>query len=166
MAAAKALGKLNMSLAMSFAEDAIRLLAEIRDEARLMRELKAQRQYFELPVGGQATVGESQFKLHHIPAGQTFLIDRLTAFAPEGAQLEIYENTISPSTFREVVTNVQRYANDVPGSLNIEGPSKLIAVLTKVAIEGPFAMTLSGLLVPSQYMDARRVPYQPTDGPL
>lgn len=161
MAATKLQNKLTVSMGLKFAEDVIGLLREIRDDARLIRELDAQRKYYELPVGGTATVGESQWKLPHVAHGQTFLVDRLTAFAPEGAQLEIYENNVSPSTFREVVTNVQRYANNVPGTLNFEGPTKLIAVLTNVKAEGAWAMTLSGFLVPTNYRDLHLNRYQP-----
>lgn len=156
--------KLGMSMAMAAAERVESVLADIYGEVRQLRLYQTQRRYFELPRGGQAPVGTSEWFFPHLTHGQTFIVDRLTAFAPEGTQLEIYENNVQASNFREVVTNVQRYANSVPGTLNFEGPNRLIAVLSLVKAEGPFAITLSGFLVPTNLRDLEAPPrYQPAE---
>jgi hypothetical protein len=152
--AAKPGSRLAIATALEAKENVERYLANILHELKLNRLVQTQRRYYTLPLGGQAAIGETQGTFEPVAQGQTFLIDRLTAFAPKGTQLEIYENSVQASNFLEVVANIQRYANSVPGTMVIEGPSTMLAVLTKAEAVGPYAITLGGLIVPTQALDA------------
>lgn len=145
--------KLGMAAAMAQAERIEGWLSAIHEELKLSRLYQTQRRFFTLPMGGTANVGTTEFQLERIAAGQTFVVTRLVCFAPPGSQLELYENSVQANNFLEVVTNVQRYANSVPGTMVIEGPSQIVAVNSKATEEGPFSLTLSGLLVPTQALD-------------
>jgi len=146
-------GKLGMSVALRMAQNAEAKLEQLYKEVKLLRLFATQRRYFTLPLGGQALAGESQFHFEPIAAGYTFIVDRITCSAPKKARLEIYEGAVQASQFLEVIPAATRYAAIVGGTMPIEGPSNLIAVFTEAEAEGPFAITLGGLLIPTQPRD-------------
>lgn len=125
------------------------LLKSVLRELQLAREMQFGLFHYELLFGGEATGAEKQLQATEpIPPGYVFIPQHIAAKAPEGAQLELFENNVTPSNFIEVITNVQTFANMI-GGLILEGPTNVIAVLTKMKATGAISISISGLLVPS-----------------
>lgn len=130
---------------------AISISAELRaihKELQIAREMRFGLFHFEMLFGGVATGAElSILGTEPIPQGYVFIPEHIAAKAPEGAQLELFENSNTPTNFLEVITNIQTFANQV-GGLIIEGPTNLLAVVTKMKASGNVTISVSGLLVP------------------
>ena len=146
------------ALAHRTADHARDRLDELLAEVRFIRQYITGRKHFALPGISPTVEGVNQFDfIESIPAGQTFIGRRLTAMAPETALLKIYKNSVQPDNFLEVVTNIQVYANDIPGDLVVEGPATLIAVVdieeeaehANPARTGTTSITISGYLIPT-----------------
>lgn len=139
-----------MSLALRAASHTKDRLDEILREVRFTRQYVTGRKHYVLPIIGICKAGTTELKaIEEIPQGQTFIGRRLTAIAPEESQLEIYKNNVSPDNFLEVVTNIQVYANNIPGDMIVEGPAVIIARVTKAKAEGNCSIGLSGYLIPT-----------------
>jgi hypothetical protein len=96
-----------------------------------------------VPIGGANQLPFPE----EIRAGMIFVIRAIRALAPAGAKLQLYQDNVTPTNFREVVTNVQEYSGEVPGELVIRGASRLIAMITGTSAEGLAVIRLEGDLV-------------------
>lgn len=138
------------TIALKAAAHAKDRLNEITDEIRFIRQYVTGRKHYVLPGIAQVETETTTFNfLERIPAGQTFIGKRLTAQAPEESLLELYKNSVAPDNFIEVVTNIQVYANNIPGDMIIEGPAEIIAVVSKAKVAGNCSINLSGYLIPT-----------------
>lgn len=141
-------GKIGVSMGLQLARELMERVEHMGAELTVIRRYITARRHFTLPFGGQCEVGESRFNTEAIAAGQVFVARRLMVQGPEGAKLQLYVNSVTGPNFREVVTNVQEYANDIPGDIIVEGPAQIIAVVTGVTKAGSIAGTISGYLLP------------------
>jgi hypothetical protein len=96
-----------------------------------------------VPIGGENQLAFPE----EVHAGEIFIIRGIRALAPAGARLLLYQDAVTPTNFREVITSVQQFSGEPPGTLVIRGPSRLIAVITNTTAEGLAMVRLEGDLV-------------------
>lgn len=96
-----------------------------------------------VPIGGTNLVQFSE----EVRAGMLYIIRAIRVQAPAGARLQLYQESVTPTNFREVVANVQEFSGEPPGTLVVRGPSRIIAVITNTTAEGLCAIRLEGDLV-------------------
>jgi hypothetical protein len=90
--------------------------------------------------------------VEEVDAGFIFIARGLRVLGPEGTKLLLYENNTVPTSFREVVTNVQQFSGEPPGTCLWRGPCRLLAVTEEVKKEGQLTVRLEGDLVPEEYL--------------
>lgn len=140
---------LALGMAMQIQESIEAKLEKMEAELRSLREFTINRKHFELPVGGQAGIGETRVEFPEpLPQGFVFTAQRLVATAPEKSKLQIFRDSIVPRNLIEVAANVQEYADGILGPLVIEGGARLFAVISGAAVAGSFSVVLSGELLP------------------
>jgi hypothetical protein len=90
--------------------------------------------------------------VEHIRDGFIFIARGLRAMAPAGSKLQLYEQSKSPSNFREVVTSVQEFSGEMPGTCVFEGPTRVVAVILGATEAGQAVVRLEGDLVPREFI--------------
>jgi hypothetical protein len=96
-----------------------------------------------VPIGGTNEVPLSE----EVRAGMIFIIRAIRVQAPAGAKLQLFQDQVTPTNFREVITNVQEWSGEPPGTLVIRGQSRLRAIITGTTAEGLAVVRLEGDLV-------------------
>jgi hypothetical protein len=138
------------SIALRAAAHAKDRLDELLTEVRFARQYLTGRKHYRLPIIGAVKKGTTELQaIELIPQGYTFIGRRLTAQAPKESLLELYMNSVQPDNFLEVVTNIQVYANNIPGDLIVEGPATIIAVISGAEAAGNCSINLHGYLIPT-----------------
>ena len=100
-----------------------------------------------------SSTAQQEFGLvEHIRAGYIFIARGLRVTAPPGSKLKLYENSNTPNQFREVVTSVQEFSGEIPGTGVFRGPTRVLAVITGVTEAGQAVVRLEGDLVPEEFL--------------
>jgi hypothetical protein len=97
-------------------------------------------------IGAAAEVVQLPFP-EEVRAGMLYVMRAIRVQAPAGALLQLYENNVGPTGFREVITAAQEASLQVPGEQVWRGPCRIIAVISKTTAAGLAVVRLEGDLV-------------------
>lgn len=104
--------------------------------------------HHELVAAAPCGIGRTEFAFpEEIGREAIYIVRGLRVLGPAGAKLALYLNNVTPASFIEVVTNVQEYSGEPPGTQVIQGPARIIAVITEATAAGLCMVKLAGDLV-------------------
>ena len=89
--------------------------------------------------------------VEEVDAGFIFIARGIRVTGPKGCKLQLYENNTVPTSFREVITNVQEFSGEPPGTCLWRGPCRILAVATECEAAGQLTVRLEGDLVPEEF---------------
>lgn len=106
-------------------------------------------------VSQAVAAGESVIEIGQVRQGFMFICRGIRVQAPALSRLKLYEGQPNtPGSFREVITNVQEYAGEPPGTLIFKGPMRIYGVLTLAEAPGQATIRLEGDLVARSLVSA------------